>query len=99
MKVAILGARGQLGQELTRIVPGEVIPLGRPEVDLARPDTIAVALAGLSADVTPVSSAEYGLKARRPRYSVLDCAKYHALGVAPMRRWEDALKDYVLARG
>jgi dTDP-4-dehydrorhamnose reductase len=59
----------------------------------------AVELAGLAVEVTPVSSAEYGLKARRPRYSALACAKYDALGLAPRRRWDEALRDYVLARG
>jgi dTDP-4-dehydrorhamnose reductase len=59
----------------------------------------AVELAGLSADVAAVSSADYGLKARRPRYSVLDCARYQALGLPPMRPWDEALWDYVAARG
>ena len=53
--------------------------------------------AGLEAEVTPISTAEYGAKAKRPAYSVLNCGKYARL-VAPMRPWQEALQDYLRSR-
>ena len=44
MKTVILGAAGQLGRELARCLPGEVVPLPRAEADLTRPETIRAAL-------------------------------------------------------
>lgn len=37
MRYAVIGAKGQLGRDLCPRLPGEVIPLGRPDVDLADP--------------------------------------------------------------
>lgn len=51
MKVAILGAHGQLGRDLCPRLSGEVIPLSRPDIDLARPDTIRPALNAIRPDV------------------------------------------------
>jgi dTDP-4-dehydrorhamnose reductase len=48
-------------------------------------------LAHLSAEVQPVSTAEYGAKAPRPRYSVLDNSKLHAAGIAPLSEWRARL--------
>ncbi|MDF2724052.1 MAG: dTDP-4-dehydrorhamnose reductase, partial [Paenibacillus sp.] len=47
---------------------------------------------GIDADLSPVSSAEYPTKAKRPAYSVLDNGKLAA--IRPMPRWQDALRDY-----
>ena len=52
-------------------------------------------LAGLSVDVQPVSSAEYGAPARRPPYSVLENRALKALGIDRMRPWREALAEYV----
>ncbi len=56
--------------------------------------------AGREVPLVPITTAEYGARARRPAYSVLDTAKYHALPDAPpMPPWQDALAEYVrLAR-
>jgi dTDP-4-dehydrorhamnose reductase len=54
--------------------------------------------AGLADQVMPITSAEYGAKARRPRYSVLDCSKYRRLGLPAMRPWREALRGYLAAR-
>jgi dTDP-4-dehydrorhamnose reductase len=51
MRIAVLGAAGQLGRDLCPRLPGEVVPLSRAEIDLARPDTIAPALAATRPDV------------------------------------------------
>jgi dTDP-4-dehydrorhamnose reductase len=40
MKYAVLGANGQLGRDLCSRLPGEVISLGREQVDLTRPETV-----------------------------------------------------------
>jgi dTDP-4-dehydrorhamnose reductase len=57
-----------------------------------------VELAGIPAAISSISTAEYGAKARRPRYSVLDCSKAVALGIPPLRPWREALRDYLQAR-
>jgi dTDP-4-dehydrorhamnose reductase len=55
-------------------------------------------LVGLSADLTPITSREYGAAARRPAYSVLEPAAYRALGLAPPRPWREALAAYLQER-
>ncbi|HID77217.1 MAG TPA: dTDP-4-dehydrorhamnose reductase [Planctomycetaceae bacterium] len=56
-------------------------------------------LAGWPVDLEPITGAQYGLKAPRPGYSVLDTAKYHALpGCSAMPPWQDALEEYLRRR-
>lgn len=59
-------------------------------------------LAGLTVDVTPITTAEYPTPATRPVYSVLDTAKYDAvakeLGGPQLPEWEQALEDAMRAR-
>ena len=55
-------------------------------------------LAGLSPNVSPTTSEEFGAKARRPAYSVLDNENLRAIGLKDMRNWKEALKDYIDAR-
>jgi len=51
--------------------------------------------AGMSCEVTAITSLEYPQKAKRPAYSVLDTAKFtQATGVTP-RPWVQAVRDYV----
>ena len=52
-------------------------------------------LAGIATPIEPITAAEYGAKAPRPAYSVLDTAKYHSLGGPPMATWQSALADYL----
>lgn len=54
--------------------------------------------AGMIPDVVPVTSEEYGARAERPRYSVLDNAKLESTGMRRLRRWEDALGEYISIR-
>ena len=56
-------------------------------------------LAGLKTPVVPITSNQYPQKARRPRYSVLDNSHLRLLGMDDMRPWQEALKDYLVARG
>src|SRR6478672_9811650 len=51
MRYAVLGAQGQLGRDLCRLWGNSATPLGRAEVDLARPDTLRAALGPLRPDV------------------------------------------------
>lgn len=53
---------------------------------------------GLSSEVTAVTSDEYGAKAKRPRYSVLDNKKLESAGVRRLRHWSEALGDYISIR-
>ena len=56
-------------------------------------------LAGIKTPVVPITSDQYPQKARRPRYSVLDNSHLRLLGMDDMRPWQEALKDYLVARG
>jgi dTDP-4-dehydrorhamnose reductase len=55
-------------------------------------------LAGVKADLTAITSAEYGAAARRPTYSVLARAAGDARGLPPLRPWRDALAAYLHER-
>jgi len=48
--------------------------------------------------VNPVSSKEYGAKATRPLYSVLDNLAYRNAGFSDFRPWQEALAEYMHAR-
>lgn len=54
--------------------------------------------AGLDAQVEPISTEAYGAKARRPLYSVLDNSRIQAIGLSPLRPWEEALEHYFHSR-
>jgi dTDP-4-dehydrorhamnose reductase len=56
-------------------------------------------LAGLTVDLTPITTAESGSRARRPAFSVLDHGKWMAAGFAELRPWPEALADYLRAKG
>src|SRR5207302_4005946 len=51
--------------------------------------------AGLDADLQPVDSAHFPVKARRPAYSVLDNQRFRAEGFEDMRPWQEALGAYI----
>jgi len=52
-------------------------------------------IAGISPKVVPISSQEFGAKAGRPFYSVLDNKNLRAAGLQDMRSWKEALRDYI----
>jgi dTDP-4-dehydrorhamnose reductase len=52
-------------------------------------------IAGVSANLTPTTSAAYKTPARRPRYSVLDNRRLKDLGLNRMLSWRDALTEYL----
>ena len=55
-------------------------------------------LSELSVDVTPITTAEFAAKARRPGYSVLNCERLTRATGFQMPRWEDALARYLADR-
>jgi dTDP-4-dehydrorhamnose reductase len=52
-------------------------------------------LAQLPIEVIPITTAEYGSKAPRPAYSVLDCRKLASVIGGPLPDWHDALARYL----
>jgi len=50
-------------------------------------------IAEVAAHLEPISSDEFGAKARRPRSSVLDCTSFVATFGVEQRPWQTALKD------
>jgi dTDP-4-dehydrorhamnose reductase len=55
-------------------------------------------LSGLSVNLTPISSRDYPVPARRPSYSVLDLAGLREAGLASPRPWREALAAYLQER-
>lgn len=55
--------------------------------------------ANYSTRVIPITTAEYGAKAPRPPYSVLDGSELTRTLGRPMRPWQEALADYLSERG
>jgi dTDP-4-dehydrorhamnose reductase len=60
--------------------------------------TATLARAGMNVSVEPIAAAELALSAPRPAYSVLDTARYRALGLPALRPWREALADCVRPR-
>jgi dTDP-4-dehydrorhamnose reductase len=58
MKIVILGAGGQLGRQLCKVLPGDLVALGRGDADLARSAALRQALEQLHPDVV-VNAAAY----------------------------------------
>ena len=56
-------------------------------------------IAGVEAEMEPVDSSQFQQRARRPPYSALDSARLAAVGVGPMRPWEEALENYLKQKG
>lgn len=56
-------------------------------------------LTGIDADISPISSSEFGAKARRPAYSVLENRNLKLLRLDDMKFWQDALKEYLKEKG
>lgn len=53
------------------------------------------AAAGVNPPLKPTNEREFRTAARRPKYSALSNAKMEALGIAPMPRLDDAIRDYL----
>lgn len=55
-------------------------------------------LAGIDIEVLPISSIEFGAKAIRPGYSVLDNISLRKAGLSDLRDWKEALSEYIRCR-
>lgn len=55
-------------------------------------------LAGVAADLRPVTAVDLGAAARRPAYSILANSRLEALGIPRPCYWRDALAAYLVAR-
>jgi dTDP-4-dehydrorhamnose reductase len=55
--------------------------------------------AGFNPELKPTNEREYRTAARRPKYSALSNAKMEAAGIDPMPPLEDAIRQYLAARG
>jgi dTDP-4-dehydrorhamnose reductase len=51
--------------------------------------------AGVDVECEPITSDEFGARARRPKYSVLSTRRWMRLGFVEPRPWPDALQDYL----
>ena len=58
MRIALIGAGGQLGTALARRLAGQIVPLGRDAADLANPNRLAEVIRTLEPDVV-VNAAAY----------------------------------------
>jgi dTDP-4-dehydrorhamnose reductase len=56
-------------------------------------------LLGLKPDFGPITSVEYGARARRPTHSVLAHKALLRLGLADLRPWPEALEAYLEEKG
>jgi dTDP-4-dehydrorhamnose reductase len=56
-------------------------------------------LAGLTADCTPITTAEFGSGATRPTFTILDSTRWPQLGLPKPRPWQDALGEFLAASG
>jgi dTDP-4-dehydrorhamnose reductase len=54
--------------------------------------------AGVKADLSPITTAEFAAAAKRPPYSVLSLARYCNLGLSVPRPWRQALNAYLEER-
>lgn len=52
-------------------------------------------VAGVECEVEGITTQEYGAAAARPLYSTLSNEKAHEAGVAPLRHWKEALRDFL----
>ncbi|HLL40502.1 MAG TPA: dTDP-4-dehydrorhamnose reductase [Rubrobacteraceae bacterium] len=58
----------------------------------------ALELAGVEAKMEQISTEQMNQRARRPPYSALDTTRLEAVGLEPLRPWEEALNDYLRAK-
>ena len=55
-------------------------------------------IANLEAKITPITTAEFGARARRPSYSALNCSKLTSVLGWQLPPWRDALSRYLTER-
>ena len=98
MRLVVTGREGQVVRSLVERAPDgvEVVPLGRPELDLAGPAERIIAVIE-AAQPGVIVSAAYSTPAKRPANSRLDCTRLAKRRGVRLPRWEASMKE-VLAR-
>ena len=97
-------ATADLAQAVLRLLTAEA-PFGLYHVTNAGQTTWyelarrTFALAGLSPDLAPISTAAFGARALRPPYSVLSSERYKQATGRSLPPWEDALARHLRATG
>ena len=95
-------ATADLAQAVLRLLTAEA-PFGLYHVTNAGQTTWyelarrTFALAGLSPELAPISTADFGAQALRPPYSVLSSERYEQATGCALPPWEDALARYLRA--
>jgi len=56
-------------------------------------------LVGLHPDLSATTSEEFGARAKRPHYSVLENANLQKLGLDDLSNWREALEQYLKEKG
>src|ERR687885_2972845 len=56
-------------------------------------------LAGVEVKMEPIDTGQTQRRARRPSYSALATCRLGAVGLDPLRPWEEALSDYLKTKG
>lgn len=106
MKLAIIGATGQLGTDLQQVLSAEhdVIALNHADIEIididsvkkvsaTKPDAI---LNTAAFHVCPMRK-NFPLVVKRPFYSVLENTNLKKQGIDQMPHWKDALKEFLIA--
>lgn len=55
-------------------------------------------LAKIDVQLQPITTQQYGAKASRPGYSVLDCTKFKSVRGCELQPWQQALAEYLAGR-
>lgn len=50
-------------------------------------------------EIIPITTEQFGAKAKRPQYSVLDNFNLRKIGLKDLRNWKEALENYIAGRG
>jgi dTDP-4-dehydrorhamnose reductase len=58
----------------------------------------AARLMRLDTRITPITSEQFGAKAKRPHYSVLDNSNLRKIGLDDLKDWKEALENYIAGR-
>ncbi|MEA2005454.1 MAG: dTDP-4-dehydrorhamnose reductase [Acidobacteriota bacterium] len=56
-------------------------------------------LIGQKSELEPITTEQYGAKAKRPPYSVLENKRAKNIGLTDFSYWEDALRSYLVKKG
>ncbi|MEA2016431.1 MAG: dTDP-4-dehydrorhamnose reductase [Actinomycetota bacterium] len=58
----------------------------------------ALRLVKLDTEIIPITTDQFGAKAKRPHYSVLDNFNLRKIGLDDLRSWKEALENYIAGR-